>query len=326
MITIILVRHAERERGSGDRELPLTAHGAEQAEKFGRRLFELCDRPTRVLTSSFKHARQTAELMIRGAGFDPSQIHGTAALTPERAPAAAHWADDQLYADMQEALAPEHPVILLVGHETRLSQLILRFTGERRRQLNALEAACVEAEGWQALWLGRGKVAWRYPVRNWLEQELVEKIGSKMTVATFLASANFIGLMELLIGQRDLLETSVFFWGALIAQFIAAGLFITTVYLYDQLVMPGGFWLLKPPRWIKREDEAAEEKLALDGYVQAHMIRIWSRFFTPAVALSMVGVLCLLAAWTWTSVLVAVLISSAIVWRFTHASPAGDVD
>ena len=53
-----------------------------------------------------------------------------------------------------------------------------------------------------ALWLGGGKIDWRYPVKNRLEEELREKLTSKMTVASFLASANFVDLLELLINKQ----------------------------------------------------------------------------------------------------------------------------
>ena len=88
----------------------------------------------------------------------------------------SHWADDRLYSDLLHAFEEGHRILLLVGHETRLSQLILRFTGERRRPLEALEATLIQAEHPRNLWQGSAKIAWRYPIRNWLEAELVEKI------------------------------------------------------------------------------------------------------------------------------------------------------
>jgi len=334
-LTIILVRHGEREMGRSDRDQPLTECAKTQAERLGRRLFSLCETPGHVFTSSFKHARETAECILKGAGLNAAVIQECAALTPVRAARdEGHWAEDQLYVDLKKAIDAGRSVILLVGHETRLSQLILRFTGERRRALGALEAACIQAKDWQALWLGCGEVSWRYPVRNWLEQELLAKITSKMTVGTFLASANFIGLMELLIGQANYLGDSLLLWGALAAHFSAAGLFIATVYLYDRLVMPAGFWMLKPPKrpwWIRREDEDSQEKLALHGHQQEHMVRIWSWFFTPAVALSTLGVLMLVARagrpWPYRWPLaVSVLIAIAIYVLFLRNRPTSDID
>jgi phosphohistidine phosphatase SixA len=358
MIQIILVRHGERERGDSDQDQPLLGLAAKQAEKLGKRLAELCEAPSLVLSSSHRHARQTAECIVQGMGLDGSMIRNTPALTPSpKASSAIHWVDDELYDDLQRAIAEGHSLIYFVGHETRLSQLILRFTGERRRPLGALEAACVRATDWKNLWLGCGSVAWRYPVRNWLEDDLVGKISSKMTIATFLASANFIGLLELLIGQRGVLTdpTSLWplqcpadvapdfcrylllfeppfpafliFWAALIAQFVAAGLFIATVYFYDRLTMPSGFWLLKRPWWISPKDTEAQEKLLLHGPLQAHMVRIWSHVFTPAVLFSILGVILLVAATGVGVLLIAsLLISFGVKEYFRRHRPTGEID
>jgi hypothetical protein len=177
-----------------------------------------------------------------------------------------------------------------------------------------------------------------------------------MTVATFLASANFVALFEILINKPEELagkplkplpticdavrtpdlipikdlcsQLQPYFTGAgflLIA--LAAGLFIVTVYLYDRLGMPSGFWLLKTPWWIDRNDANRTELLLLHGYPQAHMIRIWTRVFTPAVACSVGGVILLVLATgiPWL-VLLFLAICGASYWIFLSCLPSGDVD
>jgi phosphohistidine phosphatase SixA len=359
MLRIVLVRHGEREPGKDGGHLHLTPAAKEQAETFGRRLSSLCDPPTLILASRWKHALQTAQQIASGAGWNASPIREVGGLTPHSESSSTnHWADDQLYGDLPQPAQSADSIVLLVGHETRLSQLILRFTGKRRRPLEALEAACVQADDWKSLWLGQGNVVWRYPVRSWLEDELAEKITSKMTVATFLASANFIGLLELLIGQRQMLKpppaSSYFlspadcsasiagsycsylllfeprfeiFWLVLIAQLLAAGLFIATVYIYDRQTMPSGFWLLKPPWWIDLKNDVEREKLLLNGYPQALMVRVWSCVFTPAVFFSTLGILLLVATTgIGTLLVISILISLGVVWFFRRNRPTGNVD
>ena len=114
-----------------------------------------------------------------------------------------------------------------------------------------------------------------------------------MAVATFLASANFIALMELVIGQRKVLSEPeplvpaackackwllafdapwYLIWLSLLSHLSTAGLFITAVYLYDRLSMPVGFWVMKKPNWIEYDDGDAEERLLIHGYPQAYIL------------------------------------------------------
>lgn len=328
MLTLVLVRHGEREVGEPDSDQPLTDLAIEQAKRLGKRLLELADRPGQILVSTHRHARQTVEGIVLGMGLEPVPTNESHALTPGTGgDGIPHWLRDELYRELKEAITDKNSIVLLVGHETRLSQIVLGFTGQRLRPLLALESICITAKAWKALWLGTGCVSWRYPVRNWLEGELTNKISSKMTVATFLASANFVGLIELLIGQRHFLSPAFgsmvlspaecisspaaavcsylllftppfyLFWGAVVSQTIAAALFVVAVYMYDRLTMPLGFWLLdKPPRWSSGRDAESNEWNMLHGYLYAHMIGVWSRVFTPAVAFSTLAVLLVAAA------------------------------
>jgi hypothetical protein len=108
---------------------------------------------------------------------------------------------------------------------------------------------------------------------------------------------------------------------------LAAGLFIAAVYLYDRLGMPTGFWLLKRPSWIKPGDAEQTERLELHGYPQAHMVRIWTRIFTPAVLCSFAGVTLLVLAtgngWLLAGYLAISLVAMACFFRLR---PTGDVD
>jgi len=282
MITIILVRHGERRREQEDANDPLTQSAWNKAVNLGTRLKGLIAAPgVVVLTSSHEHSRQTAGAIMQGAGLAPAH-EDARFLTP-----GGPWGDDDIYERLRPPAEQGDIIVVMVGHETRLSQLVLRFTGSRQRTLGALEAISISAATPELLWLGKGREDWRYPVRNWLEKEIAEKLVSKMAVATFLASANFIALMEIIIGKREVLANAdrqvpkacphcewlipfdppwLLIWLALLSHLTAAGLFIAAVYLYDRLSMPVGFWTLKPPDWIKADDQRGKERLLLHGY------------------------------------------------------------
>lgn len=343
MITIILVRHGERQHKQEDADDPLTQSAWNKAVNLGARLRSLIPGPdVVVLTSAHEHSRQTARALVQGAQWGNIAMHDAFFLTP-----GGHW-DDDIYEELGRRTGQGDVVVVAVGHETRLSQLVLRFTGTRQRTLGALEAIAISAGTLERLRFGKGEEEWRYPVRNWLEKEIAEKLTSKMTVATFLASANFVALMEIIIGQRDILlgpgklvpkdceacnwllpfEPSwLLIWLALLSHLTAAGLFIATVYLYDRLSMPVGFWTLKPPDWIKAGDKRGKDRLLLDGYPQAHMIRIWQRVFTPAVAFSTIGVFLLIATSGVGLALVAAgIVATIIMIMFRDHLPTASID
>jgi phosphohistidine phosphatase SixA len=395
-IRVVLIRHGDRERRlprHEDHKEPLT-HAAEcKAHQLGEVFLDLAIAPELILTSSHKHALQTAKALAAAAAkVGQGRVEDVNSLTPPRkksrwqswktlwkywrkssrenwkesgwkiwrlctgrskgAGPQPHWADELLYQDLSGVFNAGAKTVFIVGHEPRLSQLLVRFTGKRQRQLEALEAVAISAKDFESLWLGCGTIDWRYPVRNWLETELSAKLTSKMTVATFLASANFVALVELLINKQDELrgggackppadviiaaeawsrhfcKISPYFTpiGFLLLT-LAAGLFIATVYLYDRLGMPSGFWLLKRPWWIKIDDEEAIEPLLLHGYPQAHMIRIWRLFFTPAVFCSFAGVTLLVMNTSSipfvAGYLALSLFAFVVFWR---ARPTGDVD
>jgi hypothetical protein len=211
----------------------------------------------------------------------------------------------------------------------------LRFTGRRCRQLETLDAVCLEGDRTLSFLQGKAAISWRYPVRNWLEEEVRDKLTSKMTVATLLASANFIGMFEILINKPKVLRlggledspvtppwlASVASWldciavehallrvpsvwvhslGTSVAEVLpalafllfafAAILFICTVYLYDRLAMPSGFWTISRPPQATSRSKRKRDLAELHGAPYSHMVRIWRCVFTPAVGASFLAV------------------------------------
>jgi hypothetical protein len=145
-----------------------------------------------------------------------------------------------------------------------------------------------------------------------------------MQVSTLLAGFTFTALIELLKdGKTPLtsLETvAVLFLTAAVA------LFVASVYLYDRLAMPAGFWLFgrrfkHPRRWSNEEEEIRGEH----GTLYTHMVGTWNRVFTPGVVFAVAGLFAIfLRSRTPVAVvgaLVAVVLT--VLWYWRNQPPLG---
>ena len=93
--------------------------------------------------------------------------------------------------------------LTLVGHENRLSQIIVLLTGKRLRPLNQLDVVCVEADSRaDLLFWACAKVVWRLPVVAYEEETLRPKVNSKMTAATFLAGFTATALIQVIMNAK----------------------------------------------------------------------------------------------------------------------------
>jgi phosphohistidine phosphatase SixA len=393
MIHLILVRHGRRLRryhGHLDPLDPLNPSAHDEVRARAQDLRRLFQRPSQILTSRHRHARETAWMLAEWFGLSRAWARDAAFLTPLVKPPwykihQADWCEicrgqreghnrqawhDQADAALREAVAAHgnaETVVVWVGHETRLSQLVVQFTGQRHRQLEALDTVCLDGADVTSFTQGNARMAWRYPVRNWLEAEIKPKLTSKMTVATLLASANFVAMSEILINKPEVLNleplkkpTTALFpsllseliaWLAaqgilrpglapdldMVAGYmqaiaflcfgVAAVLFVCTVYLYDRLAMPEGFWTLRPPREANRRSADARDLAALYGAPYFHMVGIWRRVFNPAVAASFLGAFTLVLSLGTVVVVLpfTALFFLALLWYRRHR-PSGDVD
>jgi uncharacterized MAPEG superfamily protein len=146
------------------------------------------------------------------------------------------------------------------------------------------------------------------PHHAWREDdpELRAKVQSKTHVATFLAGFVFAALVEILMSE----EKSAVLWLAALFLTAALGLFVTSIYLYDQLNMPSRYWthIRDAPeasrlqrlgatlheRVLRREQaRRPNTNLAYDR-VYAHMVSTWMMVFTPALVCAVVGFMILL--------------------------------
>lgn len=183
----------------------------------------------------------------------------------------------------------------MVGHEPQLSKLMTRLAGVRIRPLSRPDMVCVKADSLTELLMGNGKIEFRYPVVAYQEEQLRPRIQSKMTVATFLAGFTFAALLELLVKE----DKDKFEWmagrshvsGEYILE-VGLVLFVGTVYMYDRLAMPEGFWINEErPRLGMRRGKTFEEDISKNGILYALMVWIWKRVFNLAVIFSLVGLI-----------------------------------
>ncbi len=320
----------------------LSARGHHQIETLASVLKRRGVAPEIVLTSRTQHAMQSATLLSDhvGRGGHPLALD---VLTPGKGPGGI----DELFVQAGESTAGQisrAECVLVVGHEGRLSDLLTELTGVRSRPLEHGGAACVRAADIQEMAAGRGRLHHRYPTVDHMEEVLRAKVNSKMTVATFLAGFVFTALSALL------LDSTSWPWHRMVAAVTlttSLALFVASVYIYDQLGTPSGFWTDadRPPiiwrrlyaykearleaTWTRLknaalvEDEEEKARIAdddprffrprQDGSVYWLMVSTSRLVFTPAVVLALTGFVALLLGTgerrIWTTGLAGLLVA-----------------
>jgi phosphohistidine phosphatase SixA len=229
---LIIVRHASHEGGR------LTPRGRHHVDRLARALENRGVRPTLILSSARPQAGETSDILARRLAGAAPLVHRAGPLYP----IAGNPGDFEavlLAARLAGIELGEHETVLLVGHEGRVSGLVVQVTGARSRPIPAAGAVAVCADSLEALLKGRGTIDFCYPVVDHQEAALRPKVQSKMTVATFLAGFVSAALVTSLFAEQ--------FTGArqLAAVFLtlALALFVITVYIYNELGMPEGYWV-----------------------------------------------------------------------------------
>jgi phosphohistidine phosphatase SixA len=322
VMQLLLIRHGCRERGLPDRDKPLTDPVREELKGLARALRELSVVPARYVTSTKCHSYETAECLHEAISENTdARICQIDELDTTRAPL------EVFDAVKKVGGLEETEITALVGHEPSLGQLLMALTSVRHRPLACGSAVCLSAPTARDLLKGHGQVDFRWPVVDYQEQELREKIRSKAGVATFLAGFTFTALTVVLSRSGSL---SWYDMVATVALTVSLALFVACIYIYDSLSMPEGFWIygarsrlyeflirrldsltkrhaLARTPCKERKGEARDAKLRRDGPLYVYMIRAWTIMFTPAVVFGLIG-------------FVALLLSSQRVFIYVGAS------
>ncbi|GIE29450.1 hypothetical protein Ait01nite_024950 [Actinoplanes italicus] len=317
-LDLVLVRHGSRDRAN--EKSGLNTRGQRQMESLVTALSRRDIRPTAIVSSSKKHAVESAEKLSRGLLQEPLKVRNLDSLTPQSETPSDL---DTFLKELGGDDVPGEQTIVVVGHEGRLSDLLTELIGVRSRPFVAGGAVHVTSSGKAALLRGKGQVAYRYPTVDHQEDAIRTKAHSKMTVSVFLAGFVFTSLNFLLLEAEERSWDLVIATGALTGSLV---LFIACVYIFDQLGTPAGFATdgEKPRRWWKwwydRRARKAEEKWEeltkemnentadhdarvraraerdklfardeRDGPVYWQMVRTSRYVFTPAVFLALLG-------------------------------------
>lgn len=107
-----------------DPERALTDEGKKKTRKSAKGLKAMGIAPTRILTSPYKRAKETAAICAEVLGIDNSKVTMTDALLPEAAPYAIYHALYAFHATDEE--------VICVGHAPNIDRVIaVALTGER---------------------------------------------------------------------------------------------------------------------------------------------------------------------------------------------------
>lgn len=138
-----------------DPERELTDDGKKKTRKSAKGLKAMGHAPTRILTSPYKRAKETAAIVAEVLGIDPSKITITDALLPEAAPYSIFHALYAFHATDEE--------VVCVGHAPNIDKVIaVALTGDRApiSELKKSGACLLEVED---LPRTHGALVWMIP-------------------------------------------------------------------------------------------------------------------------------------------------------------------
>ena len=162
MKTLLILRHAKsswNEPGMMDHDRPLNARGKQDAPHIGQLLREQRLLPDLILSSTAKRARSTAKRVVSGG-----ELHCTPQLLEQ-----LYLAPAETYIEVLRKQPSEFNLILVIGHNPGLEELVLSTTGT---SLALRTAALVQVEFEIDTWFelparGQGKL-----VAHWEPREL----------------------------------------------------------------------------------------------------------------------------------------------------------
>jgi phosphohistidine phosphatase len=143
MKTLLLLRHAKSswdEPGLSDHDRPLNARGLRDAPRMGKLVKQQGLTPDLIIASTARRAQETARHVAQHCGY-PGAIDSTASLylaTPDKYVAYLRCLDDQ------------YSVVMVVGHNPGLEDLLALITGSfQKMPTAALAWISLEITSWQ---------------------------------------------------------------------------------------------------------------------------------------------------------------------------------
>ena len=124
MKTLLIMRHAKSSWNYPERsdyERPLNKRGKRDAPRMGEHLHRTGLIPDRMLTSSAKRARKTASRVAKSCGYS-GKVKKLDSLY-DTVPG--------VYFDTLQALSDKHQIVMVVGHNPTVEQLVYILTGHR---------------------------------------------------------------------------------------------------------------------------------------------------------------------------------------------------
>ena len=145
MKTLLIMRHAKSSWNYpelADYDRPLNARGKRDAPRMGQYLRQEALIPDRILTSSAKRARKTANKVAKSCGYT-GKVKKLDALY-DTVPG--------VYFEILQALPDTYERVMVVGHNPTMEQLVNHLTGEIRQMPTAAIAHIELAiQSWKTL-------------------------------------------------------------------------------------------------------------------------------------------------------------------------------
>ena len=190
--------------------------------------------------------------------------------------------------------------VLVFGHQPLLGWIAHELTG-KALPIARSEILCIAIEDKNLTKPRRGYLRWAIsPTDDEVIKDLKDKIKSKMDTAKLLGgfiTAVLGFLLASLVDKNKMDYLAGYEWALYVSAalfFAAVGLYLTTMYAYDRLLMPRRFWGATPPP----EDSAKRPKWLVwrppssaAWVLYQNMMRVWSNLFTPATCAVVGGLL-----------------------------------
>lgn len=145
MKTLLILRHAKSSWNSDaatDFDRPLNGRGRRDAPRMGEFLAANDLVPTLILSSAARRARQTARAVAESAGADAPPVELES----------LYDADTDQYFDALSSRGGDEEIVMVVGHNPTLEELLTDLTGSMERMPTcALAQVALDIPTWRAL-------------------------------------------------------------------------------------------------------------------------------------------------------------------------------